>query len=192
MLDKAQSQSDTLVIPLIATGTAAYLVMSALLAWKTGHFLVEGVATYKPEVTWTFSSANNLRAWALIDGGRMDVAALYRRLEQASMLFIIFSMSVGAVSALLRPRFAQADPLALMGLTIASVVAYSAFANGGTLLCWLEHAGGLPASIGAWPAFWFGSIAVASLLIAWTGGLLLHDLIVLALTRRERRASIGV
>ena len=186
MIAKTHSQSGAWVIPLITVGTVAYVASGIALAWSAGDVLLNDMPTYKPAFTWTFSSANDLRTWALIEEGRTDVAILYRRFAYFSTYFIGFSIMVGALGAFLRPRLAKADPLLLMGLTIASVLGYSGFANGAACLEWLWSVGALPAAIGAWPAFWFLSIAAATLLIAWTAGLLLHDVLVLALTQRER------
>jgi hypothetical protein len=190
MAAKTPLHAEAWVVPLIAVGTVAYVVSGIVIAWSASDVLLSDVRSYKPQFTWMFTSANDLRAWALIDEGRMDVAVLYRRLEHFSTFFIGFSIFVGALGAFLRPRLAKADPLLLMGLTIASVVAYSCFANGAAWLDWLWSIGALPASIGAWPAFWFASIAAATLLIAWTAGLLLHDVLVLALTQRERDRTL--
>lgn len=179
------------VIPLIATATAAYVVTGIILASAAGDALITTVPTYKAEFNWAFTAANDHRALALIDEGRADVAALYRRLEYVSTLLIAFSVVVGGIGAFLRPRLAEADPLVLMGLTVASVAAYSWFANGGAFLDWLRSVGAIPASIGGWPGLWFASIGLATLLIAWTAGLLLHDVLVLALTRRGRPGPGG-
>jgi hypothetical protein len=191
MVAKTPLHAEAWIVPLIAVGTVAYVISGIVIAWSAGDVLLSDVHAYKPQFTWTFSSANDLRAGALIDAGRTDVAMLYRRLEHFSTFFIGFSILVGALGAFLRPRLAKADPLVLMGLTIASVLAYSCFANGAAWLDWLWSIGALPASIGAWPAFWFASIAGATLLIAWTAGLLLHDVLVLALTQRERARALN-
>jgi hypothetical protein len=174
----------SLVKPLISAGMCAYLAASSVLIWNGRDQLYSPLADYRPLPLWTVTGTNDARIAALVDAGRSMLAASYQRLELFSAIFILYALLVGIAGAMPKGRRSEADPVALMTMTVASVLGYAAFSCGAVFCALLYNAQAIPVDIAGMPAYWFLTMVAASIMIAWTGGLLVHDLAVLALTRR--------
>lgn len=179
------------VRPLLWAGTFAYLAAAATLLWNGGHGLWEPIGTYRPDLTWTIEGARDARMAALFDSGRAAIGFFYAKLELFSALLVAFSVVVAVIGAMLPNKGHETDPLALTTLTVASVLGYAAFSNGSVFLARLRGADALSLDLGAMPITWFGAMMLATLLIAWTAGLLLHDLVLFARNSRSRHRHLA-
>lgn len=175
------------VSPLLTIATVAYLAAATVFAIAGRGDLFAPVLTYKPSFSWLLSSANEVRVDALVSAGLTPVAWVYRRLEAFSAMLVIAAALIGFVGGFAQPRRQEADPVVLMAMTVLSILLYAFFSNGTAFMEWLWLSEALPVRLSAIPAVWLVSMASATILIAWTAALLLHDLVVLALTARTRR-----
>jgi hypothetical protein len=114
---------------------------------------------------------------------------LYDRLELFSGLFLIFALLVGLLTALPRSRRPETDPIVLMTMAMASVLVYAAFSGGALFCSLLYQAKTLPIDVAGTPLYWFATMVAATVLIAWTAGLLIHEMVVLALAARSAARS---
>ena len=146
---------DDWVKPLISAGMLAYLAAVAMLAWRGHGAMIEPVAGFQPDLGWTIHVTNAARIGALLESGNPLIAFLYERLELFSILFVAFGVAVGLAGALPASRRTQADPIVLMAMTVASILAYAGHCAGPFFFGSLFAAGALSADIGATPAFWF-------------------------------------
>lgn len=172
------------VKPLLLAGTFAYLAGSTMLVWNGRDHLFTPLIGYRSPTSWIIKTTNDARVQALVEAGRTTLATFYRELELFSLILILAAIVVGVAGALPKARRPEADPINLMTMTVASILAYATFSGGAAFLGLLWGAGAIPLDPGATPAFWFLSMMTATILISWTAALLIHDITVLALQTR--------
>jgi hypothetical protein len=173
---------------LLAAGTASYLTTATAMAVAAGSRLLEPVVLDQPAVTWLFTGATNERLTALSSAGLPDLAYLMRDIQAMSSMLVLFATGLGIATAILGRRQPLIDPILLMAMTAASTILYAFFAGSSAALDWLFRLGLLAGRPGPAPALWLISMSAATVAIAWTAGLLIHDVMVMAIRARAETA----
>jgi hypothetical protein len=172
------------VKPLVLAGTCVYLTAAATLLFNGRSSLLHSVTNYNPDLRWSIGTINQSRIDALLESGSPLLAYVYDKLILFSVIFTAFAVVVGLLGTLPKARHREIDPIALMTMTVGSVLACAAFSSGAAFLNLLWRAGALPLDLAGMPLFWFLSMICAATLTAWTAALLVHDIAVLALKPR--------
>ena len=169
------------VKPLIAAGSLAYLAAACVLMVRVGDPLFDPLHNYYPAFSWLLFDADNARIKALMEAGRPQTAMLYERLELASGLLVLFAAIVGGYGAFLRGRRLEVSSQGLIALSIVSLLCYGLFTVGTALADLASNARLTSINLGAYPGVWFVAVMPASVLMAFTVGLLIHTALLRAL-----------
>jgi hypothetical protein len=174
-----------LMRPIAQALTLAYLAAACVFLWSSLGGLTTALHTYHPYFTWSLGVMTDARIVGLIDAGQRDLANAYAGLSQFSFLFVVLMVLVGVVAPFFGSARILSDPVKLMLMTVGSIFLFAAFTNGPVFSDMLWQARALPFNLANLPAFWFGTLITASLLIGWTLGLLAHDLVASFVATKE-------
>jgi hypothetical protein len=163
----------------------AYFAAAAVFLVQAGPDMLSQIHTYHPNFTWSLGVIMADRVEALRTAHLNDLAVIYRQMTMFSGLMILFSVIAGAAGPFLAKPQIAADPVYMMVLAVGGVFFYAAFSNGPVFADALFQAHAVPFNLCNIPAFWIGSLVLATPLIAWTVALVLHDLIASILLARQ-------
>lgn len=166
-----------LMRPIAQALTLAYLAATCVFLWSSFGGLTGAVHTYHPNFTWSLETITAARIAGLADAGLVNLAGAYSGLSQFSFLFVVIVTLVGVVTPFFGSERILSDPVKLMLMMVISIFLFAAFTNGPVFSDLLWQARALPFNLANLPAFWFGTMISATLLIGWTLGIVAHDLI---------------
>ena len=173
----ADAHDNHWVKPLIAAGSLAYLAAAAVLIVRVGDPLFEPLHNYFPAFSWILSETDQARLAALLNAERWKTAMLYERLEIASVLLITYAAIVGICGALMKGRRLEISSTDLAAMVIGCFLCYALFTIGSGVADLLSNARLTSINLAAYPGVWFLAMVPATVLLAFTVGLLFHTAI---------------